>query len=664
MENNILLIVESPNKVATISSFLSNNYNVIATSGHLRELNKRKGYNENFEPIWEIINDKKNKISKNSIIKNIKSCANKSDIIYIATDPDREGEAIAWHIFDILDKKDQLKCKRITFNEITKNAVIESLNNSRDIDMNLVNSQFARRILDRIIGYKLSYFIKKSLNAISAGRVQSVALLFVVDRMLERMNFKPSKWFEIYAELDNGAKLTYCGENANFKKYESSSSVFKFLNYDDAKFVFDSLNNEFKLIKIDPPKLTKSDFLKPITTDKLLSLASSNFGWSAKKTTLIAQKMFEGINYNGQHIGLISYPRTDSERLSNEFIDESKKFIFNNFGNEYFNVDFNNKLNNKNQKNVQDAHEAIRPTNINLTPSMLKGLVDESTYMLYYLVWHRTLSALMMPPRFLKYVLHFDNNNNDFLYSYKEIEFKGYYVLDYYNNALEEYKNSITDMKLNNIYNGHAFIDEKDTLPPPLYTEATLISALKDSGVGRPSTYSKMASIGDERGYTYKEKNKILATDFGIDVINELKKDFNEIISPQFTSLMEEKLDLIASGNLNWQTYMNEFVPQFNSKMDQSIKNITKINYEITDEICPQCGENKLVIRQNKYGNKFIGCFGYPKCKYTKSLDDDQLDELCPQCNHKLLIKTNRKKQKFIGCSNYPQCKFIKNINN
>ena len=658
-----LIIVESPNKIKTIQSFLGSGYNIIATCGHFRELNKKKGYNpETFEPIWQIIDDKNGKGSKQNIINEIKHAADNASEIYIATDPDREGESIAWHVYDILDKKNQSKCERITFNEITKKAILESLKHPRPIDMNLVHSQFARRILDRIIGYKLSNFTKKSLNAISAGRVQSVALLFVVERLLERLNFVPSNWYEIYGNLKNGIKVSFEGKNCNFEKYNDSSvssHCFKFAKKEDALNILKLLSNNFTLVKINEPKLTKGDQLKPITTDKLLQLASSTYGWNAAKTTFVAQKMFEGIDVNNQHIGLISYPRTDSERLSDDFCSETFEYIKKNYGSEYINENYNKNINKKN--NIQDAHEAIRPTNINLLPSQIKEHVDDSIFKLYSLIWYRTISALMVPPTFLKHELNFDNNGYDFYCSYKEIYFKGYYVLDYYSKALDDYKKQFPNLKENEVYLGEPILEEKEKSPPPFYTEATLIATLKDSGVGRPSTYSKMASIGDERGYTYKEQNKLIPTDLGVDVIKLLKKDFDNIITPKFTANMEDELDKIANGNLDWQTYLKDFTPSFLERVRESYKNLPKLEVEHTNKICPKCNKNELLIRTSKFGSKFIACSGFPSCKYTESIDEESpIREKCPDCNNNLVVKINKKKQKFVACSNFPKCKYVR----
>ncbi len=663
--SNKLIIVESPNKIKTIQSFLGDGYNIIATYGHFRELNKKKGYNpETFEPIWQIINEKNSKNSKQDIIKEIQTAADASDSIYIATDPDREGESIAWHVYDILNKKDQKKCERITFNEITKKAILESLNNPRQIDINLVNSQFARRILDRIIGYKLSTFTKRSLNAISAGRVQSVALLFVVERLLERLNFVPSNWYEIYGILENGIKVSFEGKDCKAERYNEvsgSSNIFRFSNKEEALKVFNELTKNFKLIKIKEPKITQGDQLKPITTDKLLQLASSTYGWNANKTTFVAQKMFEGIDINNQHIGLISYPRTDSERLSDDFCNETFEYIKNNFGKEYINNDFNKNINKK--SNIQDAHEAIRPTSINLLPSQIKDLVDTTIYKLYSLIWYRTISALMMPPTFLKHQLYFDNNGYDFYCSYKQIYFPGYYVLDYYKKAREEYEQPFPILKENEIYLGEPSLEEKEKSPPPFYTEATLIAALKDSGVGRPSTYSKMASIGDERGYTYKEQNKLIPTDLGVKVIELLKKYFGNIITPKFTSNMEDELDKIANGKLDWQLYLKEFTPEFINLVNESYKLLPKAEVEHTNKICPKCNKNELLIRTNKMGTKFIACSGFPKCKYVESMGEKPtIDEKCPNCGHDLTIKINKKKQKFVACSNFPNCKYARSL--
>lgn len=665
MEKN-LIIVESPNKIKTIKSFVGDNYEVIATYGHLRELNKTKGYDaKTFDPYWQVVGYK-TKNSKEPIIKDIKKEAKKSDIIYLATDPDREGEAISWHVWDILDEKEREKCRRITFNEVTKNAVLSAIENYRQIDMDLVYSQFARRILDRLIGYKLSALVKKTQHAISAGRVQSVALMFVVNRQLERLNFVPSKWYEINATLTNGVQLQFTGKDCTAQRYtegSDSNNEFRFANKDEALKIFEQLNEWFTLTKIEKPKQTKGDLQKPITTDKLLQMASTNLGWSATKTTSIAQKMFEGVEIDGNQIGLISYPRTDSERLSADFIGVTQNYITETFGNDYLNTEFSNNKVHKNkdkQLNVQDAHEAIRPVDITLTPNDVKEKVDAQIYKLYNLIWTRTIACLMNPPVFKKHNLYFDNNGHEFYTSYKEIDFKGYYILDFYAKILKQYQQKFPDMQVSQKYEGKPEWVECEKQPPAYFTEASLIAALKESGVGRPSTYATMARIGEERGYVYKEAQKLIPTDMGMNVIAELKMDFSNIMTPTFTVNMENTLDEIANGQEYWKDYLENFAPTFENRLKEVYKNLPKEELEKVGRPCPKCGAD-LVYRMSKYGTKFIACSGFPKCKYTESIEEAQkTGETCPECGHDLIIKMNKRKKPFVGCSNYPNCKYIK----
>ena len=661
-----LIVVESPNKIKTIKSYVGDDYEVIATYGHLRELNKTKGYdNKTFDPKWQVVGYK-TKNSKESIIKEIKKEAKKADIIYLATDPDREGEAISWHVWDILDEKQREKCRRITFNEVTKTAILNAIENYRDIDMDLVYSQFARRIIDRLIGYKLSALVKRTQHAVSAGRVQSVALMFVVNRQLERLKFIPSKWYEINATLKNGVELSYTGKNTTAKKYTETSDTtneFKFAELTEAQTIFNKLTDKFKLTKIEEPKNTKGDVQRPITTDKMLQMASTNLGWSATKTTSVAQKMFEGVEIDDKQIGLISYPRTDSERLSTDFIASTKTYIIETFGDRYFNNDFGVSKPSKSkekQLNVQDAHEAIRPTDITITPESIKDKVDSQIYKLYTLIWTRTISSMMNTPLFKKHGLYFENENEEFYTTYKEIDFDGYYVLDFYSKTRKQFKQKFPVMQVGEIYEGKAELVEREKQPPSYFTEASLIAALKDSGVGRPSTYATMARIGEERGYVYKESQKLIPTDLGMNVIGELKNDFTDIMTPEFTVDMENELDKIANGDDYWKSYLENFAPKFESRLKEVYENLPKPELEKVGRDCPQCG-SELVYRTSKFGTKFIACSGFPKCKYTESIEDaNKTGEMCPDCGHELVIKINKKKKPFVACSNYPNCTYIK----
>lgn len=665
-----LIIVESPNKIQTIKSYLDDSYEVIASFGHLREMDSKVGYDKKtYWPNWTIIKGNGNN-SKQSIVKKISDLAKKSEHIFLATDPDREGEAISWHIYDLLEQNDKKKCCRITFNEITQKAIISAIDNKHELDMNLVYSQFARRVIDRIIGYKLSSFVRQTVYGKSAGRVQSVALKFIVNRELERRAFIPSKWYEIDAILDNGLKLTYTAKNKNYEKYQDSDSSkykFKFANLNDVQKVKSELTDTFKFISYDKERESTGDAYIPITTDKMLQIASSSLGWSASKTTSVAQKLFEGVEIDNKHIGLITYPRTDSERINADFIETAKSFLGQNYSHELINFDYSSQTKNKkskaNHENIQDAHEAIRPVDPTITPSDIKNLVDDSLYRLYNIIWSRTMSIFMKKPIYLHKGMFFDNNTHEFYFGYKEIKFLGYLALDFYSKVVEQYTNTIPKLIINNLYEGKVEISEYDKQPPPYFTEGTLISALKESGVGRPSTYALMARISETRGYVNKESQKLIPTDMGIKVVEKLSKDFPEVIDSKFTANMENELDKIANGNEIWTNYLDNFAPEFEAKVSEIFtkhkedkqKNVNKI-----DRKCPKC-ESDLIERESRFGSKFIACSSFPKCKYAEfDNSNNLLDENCPECGAKLIKRFNKKGQQFIGCSSYPNCKYIK----
>ena len=671
-----LIIVESPNKIQTIKSYLNNDYEIIASYGHLREMDSKNGYNkETYEPNWTIIKTSGTRLSKQTIVKQIVKAASTADNIFLATDPDREGEAISWHIYDLINDKDKSKCRRITFNEISKKAILNSIENQHELNMDLVHSQFARRVVDRIIGYKLSDLVRRTVYGKSAGRVQSVALMFIVSRELERRNFVPSKWYEISAKLSNNLELTYTAKDKNYSKYtesESSKYNFKFANLDEAQKVMGELSNKYTFIEYSEPKESKGDIYKPLTTDKMLQIAGSSLGWSASKTTLVAQKLFEGIEFSGKHLGLITYPRTDSTRMNEDFIKEANSYIAQRYGNEFVNLGYTSstvtkKTKVKTDQNVQDAHEAIRPVDPTLNPEDVKSLIGDAEYRLYKIIWSRTMAVLMKQPIYITQGMHFDNNGHEFYVSNKQIKFKGYLVLDYYSKVVEQFNKSVPKLDLNKQYDGNAQLDEFDKQPPSYFTEATLIAALKESGVGRPSTYAAMAKISETRGYVNKEGQKLIPTEIGMKVIDELKKDFPDVIDSKFTANMENELDKIANGNEKWTKYLETFAPEFESKIKQIFadnqekkkKEIVKAGRE-----CPDCGSD-LVIRESKFGTKFVACSAFPKCRYAEFDNSDKLTgEKCPECNHDLIKRFNKMGQTFVGCSNFPKCRYIKKENN
>lgn len=665
-----LIIVESPNKIQTIKSYLGSNYDVIASYGHLREMDPKVGYDKvTYQPNWVVIKDVNTKTSKTKIIQQIVKSAQDADVVYLATDPDREGEAISWHIYDLLKEIDKSKCQRITFNEISKKAIISAIENKHDLDMNLVYSQFTRRIIDRLVGYKLSDLVRRTVYGKSAGRVQSVALMFIVSRELERRNFVSSKWYEISVELQNGLVLTYTANNQNFKPYNDSSANkynFKFAELSDAQSVIKKLTNEFKFVKYLPDKETKGDKYVPLTTDKMLQIAGTSLGWSASKTTLVAQKLFEGIELNGRHLGLITYPRTDSERINEDFIHEAQNYLNQRYGKEYVNFDYQpgTKKTKKKDENIQDAHEAIRPVDVSLTPEDVKPFIDESAYKLYNLIWSRTMCVLMNSPIYSTKGMIFDNQDHEFYAAHKEIKFKGYLILNFYNKTVNSFNDKLPNLVENNLYQGEAKLNEFDKQPPAYFTEATLIAALKESGVGRPSTYAAMAKISETRGYVTKEGQKLIPTEMGMRVIEELMKDFPEVVDSKFTANMEQELDKIANGDEKWISYLEKFAPEFENKIKIVFKTNAEKKKNDIDYVgrnCPKCN-SPLVVKESRFGSKFIACSGFPKCKYAEfDNSNNYTGEECPECGGKLIKRFNKKQQMFIGCSSYPNCRYVKN---
>ncbi len=663
-----LIIVESPNKIKTIQSYLGPDYEIIASYGHLRELNKKKGFDDKtFEPYWQIVGAK-SKDSKDELIKRIVATAKKSSEIYLATDPDREGEAIAWHIYDLLPEKEKSKCSRITFNEVTQKAILAAIENKHEIDFNLVHSQFTRRILDRIIGYKLSSFIKYSLNAISAGRVQSVALLFVVERELERRAFVPSFWWKINAEIKNDVFIDFVDFKKQFESYKEtthSSIPFRFANEKEAQKVMSELSHKFTLTNISEAKVSSSEPLTPLTTDKLLQLASINLGWGTSKTTLVAQKLFEGVEYNNKTVALISYPRTDSERLNEDFVKEAQNYIVSNYGNNYF-VGVNQQKKQK-DANVQDAHEAIRPVDVTVTPSSLlnDAQINKDCVKLYNIIWTRTVASLMAVPSFNNYTLMFNNNNYEFVLTHKELLFDGYLALDFYQKTKKEFLHKLPNLKVGQEFETDKInLEKQEKSPPPYYTEATLVAALKESGVGRPSTYSTMARIGETRGYINKEKQKLIPNELGMNVIDLLTKNFSDVISKKFTADMENDLDKIASGLEDWKDPLIRFNANFTNEVKEAYNKIEKKeNRIVEDQLCPECNA-QLYYKVSRFNKEFVACSNFPKCKYTQSLEKIEYVEgrNCPECNSKLVYKTNKKGQKFIGCTGFPKCKHVESI--
>ena len=639
-----LVIVESPHKSKTIEKYLGKDFKVVSSVGHIRDLSTSGKYgfgvdiDNNFKPDYKIIK------GKAKLVKELKKDIKDADFVYLATDPDREGEAISWHLYDTLGLKEE-NYDRIVFNEITKKAVLDSFNKARKIDDNLVKSQETRRILDRIIGFRLSKLMQSKTGGKSAGRVQSVALKLIVDREREIEAFIPEEYFEIEAKFnDFDAKL----DTYNHKKIEIKKES-------EAKEILSKLSNAFKIESIDKKeKAKKSKF--PFTTSTLEQEASTKLGFTSKKTMMIAQKLYEGINLKDGAEGLISYMRTDSVRLSDEFIKETYGYIKDNYGSEY--VGYVKKSNKT--ENVQDAHEAIRPTNINNNPEKIKEYLTNDEYKLYSLIYYRALASLMKDAKVEATTVILDNNNYQFKVNGQILIFDGYLkVYSKYEDSEDKVLPDFSNYKSNVLVANTIEYTSHTTKPPARYTESKLIKEMEELGIGRPSTYAKTIDTIEERGYVKVIDKKFIPTEVGIETTDKLQEFFKDIINVEYTKNMEDDLDKIAEGNMEWNKLLSIFYQEFEPKVEVAFKDMEKKVPEETGELCPNCG-SPLVIKQSKYG-KFTACSNYPTCKYIKSnKEEKEVKEIisCPKCDGKILEKKTKRGKIFYGCSNYPKCDF------
>lgn len=639
-----LVIVESPHKSKTIEKYLGKDFKVVSSVGHIRDLATSGKYgfgvdiDNNFKPDYKIIK------GKSKLVKELKKDIKDADFVYLATDPDREGEAISWHLYDTLGLKEE-NYDRIVFNEITKKAVLDSFSKARKIDDNLVKSQETRRILDRIIGFRLSKLMQSKTGGKSAGRVQSVALKLIVDREREIEAFIPEEYFEIEAKFnDFDAKL----DTYNHKKIEIKKES-------EAKEILSKLSNAFKIESIDKKeKAKKSKF--PFTTSTMQQEASTKLGFTSKKTMMIAQKLYEGINLKDGAEGLISYMRTDSVRLSDEFVKETYGYIKDNYGSEY--VGYVKKSNKT--ENVQDAHEAIRPTNINNNPERIKEYLTNDEYKLYSLIYYRALASLMKDAKVEATTVILDNNNYQFKVNGQILIFDGYLkVYSKYEDSEDKVLPDFSNYKSNVLVANTIEYTSHTTKPPARYTESKLIKEMEELGIGRPSTYAKTIDTIEERGYVKLVDKKFVPTEVGIETTDKLQEFFKDIINVEYTKNMEDDLDKIADGNMEWNKLLSLFYQEFEPKVEVAFKNMEKKAPEATGELCPNCG-SPLVIKQSKYG-KFTACSNYPTCKYIKSnKEEKEVKEIisCPKCDGKILEKKTKRGKIFYGCSNYPKCDF------
>ena len=633
-----LVIVESPSKTKPIEKYLGDGYKVLSSKGHVRDLSTKGKFgfgvdiDNNFKPDYITMKGKK------SVIDDLKKEAKNADHVYLATDPDREGEAISWHLYDCLNLKDK-DYDRVVFNEITKNAVVEAFKHSRKIDKDLVNSQETRRILDRIIGFRLSKLIQSKTDGSSAGRVQSVALKLIVDREREIENFKSEEYWTITGMFN--------GFEADLFKYFDDE--IKVSNEDEANNIISKLSNIFNVESIDKKQKQKLSKM-PFITSTLQQDASNKLGFNSKKTMQIAQKLYEGIELDTETVGLISYMRTDSTRLSNDFVSTVYNFIEKNYGKEY--VGFIK--NSKKKDNVQDAHEAIRPTSIDRTPDKVKPYLSNDEYKLYRMIYYRALASLMAPAVTNNTTLILDNNNYKFKATGQVITFDGYLkVYKDYEDAKDKELPEITD---NSIESKDIVKEQHFTQPPSRYTEAKLIKEMEELGIGRPSTYATTMDIIKKRGYANIVDKKFVPTDIGIEITDKLQEFFSHLINVEYTANMENDLDKIADGKIDYVKTLSDFYNEFEPSVKKAFDAMPKKEAILTGENCPNCG-NPLVIRKGKFGS-FTACSNYPSCKYVNS-DPKKVVEVCncPNCDGKIVEKKSKRGKVFYGCNNFPKCK-------
>ena len=635
-----LVIVESPSKSHTIEKYLGSDFKVVSSKGHIRDLATKGKYGLGIDVDGDFEPDYVNIKGKKKLIDELKKDVKASDFVYLATDPDREGEAISWHLYDVLGLKNNYK--RIVFNEITKNAILDSFNHARLIDQDLVNSQETRRMLDRIIGFRLSKLMQAKTDGSSAGRVQSVALKLVVDREREIEAFNPEEYWTITAVFPDFEADLF---EYNHKKIELHDEL-------EANGVLDKLARSFKIESVEEKEKSKESKY-PYITSTLQQDASNKFGMSSKKTMMIAQKLYEGIELEDETVGLITYMRTDSVRFSDEFIKSTYKYIETKYGHEY--VGHVKKA--KKNDNVQDAHEAIRPTSINRTPESVKPYLSNDEYKIYRLIYFRALASLMKEAKVLATTVILDNNNYQFKATGQVITFDGYLkVYADYEESEDKILPSFEGNKSNILVSTDITKEQHFTKPPARYTEAKLIKEMEELGIGRPSTYATIMETLRTRGYTKLEDKKFVPTEIGIEITDKLQEFFSHIINVEYTANMEKDLDEIAEGKMDYKKILKEFYNDFEPSVKEAFSGMEKKAPEATGEDCPECG-SPLVIRKGKYG-EFTACSNYPTCKYIKQ-EKKEVVEICkcPNCDGMIIEKKSHKGKVFYGCNNYPKCK-------
>lgn len=644
-----LVIVESPAKAKTIEKFLGkSHYTVKASVGHVRDLPKSTlgvDIENNFEPRYINIR------GKGDLIKELKKEAKKSKRVYLATDPDREGEAISWHLAYILGIDEDDEC-RIEFNEITKDAIKKAIKNPRSLDLKLVDAQQARRVLDRLLGYQISPILwLKVRKGLSAGRVQSVTTKLICEKEREINDFIPKEYWtlDIEGKTENGEIILFKFISFNNEKIDLN-------NEEDANNILKNIENENLIVEKIESKTRRKSAPKPYTTSVLQQDAANKLSFTTKKTMIIAQELYEGVDIEGEGtVGLISYIRTDSKRISDEAKEKAKAFIVDELGERYY-KEYNDKKDGKEKKKVQDAHEAIRPTSVLRTPMSVKSSLSKDQFKLYNLIWRRFVASQMEDSVFD--VLNVDCRIGDALFraTGSVMKFEGYTKI--YNFTEREDKilpaiNEGDELKVNQFMPVQHF-----TQPPARFTEASLVKTLEELGIGRPSTYAPTIATILNRGYVEKQGTSLHPTELGMIVTDILNINFKKFIDVDFTAQMENKLDEIEDGNIQWKSVVSEVYEPLKEAIEEAKEKIEKINMdEETDEICELCGSN-MVIKYGRFG-KFMACKNYPECKNTKPLVN-KVGVKCPKCKEgDIILRKSKKGKAFYGCSNYPECDFI-----
>ena len=641
-----LIIVESPAKSKTIQKFLGKNYEVMASNGHVRDLPKSQmgiDIENDFEPKYITIR------GKGELLASLRKAAKKADKVYLATDPDREGEAISWHLCYAL-KLDPKKTRRITFNEITKNAVKQSIKQSRDIDMNLVDAQQVRRVLDRLVGYSISPLLwDKVKRGLSAGRVQSVTLRIIADREAQIDAFIPDEYWTIEATFQiDGVKKPLIA------KYYGDPKKKEIKNKEDVEKIIKELKGaEFHVADIKKGERSKKPPL-PFTTSTLQQECSKHLNFSTIKTMQIAQQLYEGIQVKGHGtIGLITYLRTDSTRISEEADAACKEFIAENYGEE--NV-LNKEHKGKNNQKIQDAHEAIRPTYVDLTPAQVKDSLSRDQFRLYQLIWKRFVASRMQEAKYETTSVKIDGNGHRFTSAGSKLVFPGFMSV-YQNDEDKEEANAVlAKVKEESVLHAEELNQEQHfTQPPAHYTEASLVKELEELGIGRPSTYAPTISTLVSRRYVAKEKKNLYLSDLG-DTVNKIMVEaFPSIVDVHFTATMEALLDSVAEGQIEWKSVIRNFYPDLDKSLKHASEALEKIEIEdeVTDVICELCGRN-MVIKYGPHG-KFLACPGFPECRNTKPYYE-KIGVQCPKCGGEIVIKKTQKGRRYYGCENNPEC--------